>query len=63
MSVGAHLVLGDLQGQIYALSRDDGAIVARFPTDGTPVLAQGARFERLAILQTSGGTLVAIEVD
>lgn len=63
VSVGAHLVLGDLQGQIYALSRDDGAIVARFPTDGTPVLAQGARFERLAILQTSGGTLVAIEVD
>jgi len=63
VSVGGHLVLGDLQGQIYALSRDDGAIVARFPTDGTPVITQGVRFERLAILQTSGGTLVAIEVD
>jgi outer membrane protein assembly factor BamB len=63
VAVGNHLVLGDIQGQVYVLSRDNGAIVARFPTDGTPMLAQGVRFERLAILQTSGGTLVAIEVD
>jgi outer membrane protein assembly factor BamB len=63
VSVGSHLLVGDLQGQLYLLSRDDGAIAARLPTDGTPVVSQGVRDERRVIVQTAGGSLVAVEVD
>jgi outer membrane protein assembly factor BamB len=63
VSVGTHLVVGDVQGQLYLLSRDDGAIAARLPTDGTPVVSQGVRDDRRVVVQTSGGSVVALEVD
>jgi outer membrane protein assembly factor BamB len=63
LSIGPALVVGDVQGYVYLLSRDDGAIGARFTTDGTPVVSPAAVHERTAIVQTTGGTLVAIAVD
>ncbi len=63
LSVGSVLVLGDVQGFVYLLSRDDGAIAARFATDGTPVVAPAAVHERTAVVQTSGGTLFAVTID
>jgi outer membrane protein assembly factor BamB len=63
LSVGAVLVLGDVQGYVYLLSRDDGSIVGRFATDGTAVVSPAALHERTAIVQTSGGTLHAVTID
>lgn len=63
LSVGGALVIGDVQGYVYLLSRDDGAIAARFPTDGTAIVSQGVVHDRSAIVQTSGGTVLAITVD
>ncbi|MBP6814582.1 MAG: outer membrane protein assembly factor BamB [Burkholderiaceae bacterium] len=63
LSVGPALVVGDVQGFVYLLSRDDGAIAARFASDGTPVVSPAAAHERTAIVQTSGGTLLAVAID
>lgn len=63
LSVGGVLVLGDLDGFVYLLSRNDGAIAGRFATDGTPVVAPAAVHERIAIVQTTGGSLFAFAID
>ena len=63
LSVGPALVVGDVQGFVYLLSRDDGAIAARFASDGTPVVSPAAAHERTAIVQTSGGTLLVVAID
>ena len=63
LSVGGMLVVGDYQGYLYLLQRDDGAIAARFASDGTPVLSQPAAHQRSALVQTAGGTLLSITLD
>ena len=40
LSAGKAVVVGDAEGMVHFLSRDDGKQLLRLPTDGTPVMAQ-----------------------
>ncbi len=57
------LVFGDSKGLVHLASRDDGAVVGRFTGDGTPIIGQGVAAERTAVLQSTGGLLIAVAID
>jgi outer membrane protein assembly factor BamB len=59
---GSRLILSDLEGFVYALSLDDGAIEARSPTDGNPVAGAPLVAGDLALVQTTGGALHAFTI-
>jgi outer membrane protein assembly factor BamB len=56
------VVVGDYEGYVHFLSRDDGAFVARVSTDGGEILAQPAILGDKVLVQTSRGGLFAIAV-
>lgn len=61
VSFGRAVAVGDGQGYIHFLSREDGSFLARAGTDGSPILAgsplvAGAN----VIFQTQAGTVVAL---
>ncbi|MEN3295327.1 MAG: outer membrane protein assembly factor BamB, partial [Burkholderiales bacterium] len=61
VSFGRAVVVGDGQGYIHFLSREDGALLARVATDGSPVLTGSPIVTGShAVFQTQAGTLVAI---
>jgi len=62
LSLGPVLVVGDAKGLVYLVSRDDGAIAGRFPTDGTAIASAPVAAGRMAIVQTTGGTIAAVEL-
>jgi len=57
---GDFLLVEDPEGYVYLLDRNDGKLVGRAPTDGTPATAQAARSGANAVWQTEGGTLYAV---
>lgn len=62
--VGRAVAVGDAQGYIHFLSRDDGAFVARVRTDGSPVIAATPMSAGMgAIFQTKAGTVVALAAE
>jgi outer membrane protein assembly factor BamB len=61
--VADSVAVGDLQGYIHFLSREDGSFAARQKTDGTPVRAPLQTLGSAAVLvQTTGGEVSAFEV-
>jgi outer membrane protein assembly factor BamB len=56
---GSLVAVGDLQGNVLWLSRDDGSLRAINATDGKPIVAPAAAAAGTIVVQTSGGTLVA----
>jgi len=63
-SWGRAVAIGDYQGFVHLLSREDGASLSRVSTDGSPIRVAPVVFEQSAlsrlIVQTSDGRLVAI---
>lgn len=59
--VSGFVVVGDLQGYLHVLSPDDGSIVGRMATDGTPVQALVPLADGL-LVQTAGGTLALVRL-
>jgi outer membrane protein assembly factor BamB len=57
--VNGLVVVGDLEGYIHVLSPDDGALVGRMPTDGTPVQSLVPVNDSL-LVQTAGGSVVLV---
>ena len=55
------IAVADIQGYVHFLNRDDGAFVGRLSTDGTPVVAPLQLFDNRVLVQTSGGSVLAIE--
>jgi outer membrane protein assembly factor BamB len=53
------VVVGDLQGYIHVLSPDDGAIIGRLATDGTPVVSLVPGLSGLFV-QTAGGAVLRV---
>jgi outer membrane protein assembly factor BamB len=53
------VVVGDLKGYIHVLSAEDGAIVGRLATDGTPVVSLVPGLSGLFV-QTAGGALLRV---
>lgn len=60
--LGSAVAVGDMQGYIHFLSVDDGAFLARVPTEGGPVNAAVVAPGGRAIFQTQAGTLTALAV-
>lgn len=61
-AVGRGLVaVGDAEGIVYFLSREDGAFAARLKTDGTPVRGAIQTLGSSFLVQTAGGSVSAIE--
>ena len=63
LPMGALIVVGDFEGNVHFLSREDGAFAARVKTDGSAVLPQMAPINSNAVLaQTRDGGVFAIQV-
>jgi outer membrane protein assembly factor BamB len=59
---GRYIAVGDLQGYVHFISRDDGSFVARLPTDGSPIVAQPVKFDDNIVVQTVKGGVYAISI-
>jgi outer membrane protein assembly factor BamB len=61
VAMGNVIAVGDSQGYIHFLSREDGAFVARVSTDGSAVMTGAAlNDDSSAVFQTQAGTVVAL---
>jgi outer membrane protein assembly factor BamB len=63
VSYGRAVAVGDYQGYIHFLSREDGAFLARAATDGSPVISAPQVAGSNLIFQTQSGTVTAIAVE
>jgi outer membrane protein assembly factor BamB len=55
--LGRALVMGDYQGYVHFLSRDDGTFIARMKTDGSPITAAPVLAGDTLVVQTTDGDL------
>ena len=62
-SVGRAIVVGDYKGFVHWLSREDGSLIARSTTDGSPLVVAPRSFSvgsaPAVLFQTQGGNLYA----
>ena len=58
--VGEFLVVVDVEGYAHLLDRNDGNLVARIATDGSPATAQPARSGGNAVWLSTSGALVSV---
>ena len=63
LAFGRFVIVGDFQGHVHLLSREDGSFAARLATDGAAIGAQPVALDENKILvQTRRGGLFAISV-
>ncbi|HSI23667.1 MAG TPA: outer membrane protein assembly factor BamB [Methylophilaceae bacterium] len=63
LSMGEYVAVGDLEGYVHFLAKEDGAFAARIQTDKTSVMAQPVSLgESTLMVQTSGGGLYAVSL-
>ncbi len=62
-SFGRAVTVGDYQGYMHFLSREDGSLIARIATDGSPILAAPLVADGNLIFQTQAGTVVALTTE
>ena len=58
--VGAFVAVVDAEGFVHLLDRNDGSLVGRVATDGTPATAQPSRSGESAVWQSTGGVLLSV---
>ncbi|MBK4734461.1 outer membrane protein assembly factor BamB [Noviherbaspirillum pedocola] len=63
VSYGRAVAVGDFQGYMHFLSREDGALLARSASDGSPVIGTPVVARDNLIYQTQAGTLVALKAE
>jgi outer membrane protein assembly factor BamB len=63
VSYGRTVAVGDYQGYIHFLSREDGAFIGRVATDGSPIQADPIIAGTNLIFQTQSGTVTALAVE
>lgn len=63
LSLGPVLLLGDGQGLVHLLSRDDGAVAGRFATDGSAIVSAPVAAGRVGIVQTTSGMVAGIALE
>ncbi|HQR52222.1 MAG TPA: outer membrane protein assembly factor BamB [Burkholderiales bacterium] len=57
-----YVVVGDLEGVVHVINRDDGSFAARITTDGSAIVATPIALENAVLVQTRKGGLFAIDV-
>lgn len=60
LALGRYVMVGDAQGVMHLLKREDGSFAARATTDGSAVLADPQRTSRGALVQTRNGGVFAL---
>ncbi|RYE96699.1 MAG: outer membrane protein assembly factor BamB, partial [Oxalobacteraceae bacterium] len=63
VSYGRAVAVGDYQGYVHFLSREDGAFLARAATDGSAIVSTPLVVGSNLIFQTQNGTVTAIAVE
>lgn len=63
LSYGRAVAVGDYEGYVHFLSREDGSFLARAATDGSPILGTPLVAGSNLIFQTQNGTVTAIAVE
>lgn len=63
IALSSHVAVGDYQGVVHLLRRDNGAFAARFNTDSSGIAAEPQRVERGFLMQTRNGGLYALTVN
>jgi outer membrane protein assembly factor BamB len=63
LALGRHVVVGDFEGYVHLLSREDGSFAARIDTDGSSINAPPIALDPTSFLvQTRRGGVFAITV-
>jgi len=57
------IVTGDFEGYLHAFSREDGSLVARIKTDGSPILFAPQPLGKGFVLQTRDGGIFSVEIN
>jgi outer membrane protein assembly factor BamB len=57
--VGDHVAVVDAEGYLHVLDRNDGSLIGRIATDGSPATAQPASSGANIVWQSGNGTLYA----
>jgi outer membrane protein assembly factor BamB len=60
LAVGEFVAVGDVQGVVHLLRREDGAFAARLHTDGSAISADPQRQGREIVVQTRAGGVYAL---
>ncbi len=60
--VGEYVVVGDVEGYVHILRKDDGGLVGRQRTDSSPILADIQRVGGGIVVQTQDGSVYALGV-
>jgi outer membrane protein assembly factor BamB len=64
LPIGRYVAVGDLEGYVHLLSRDDGSFAARIATDGSPIVAPPVAIDMSTFLvQTRNGGVYAIAIE
>jgi outer membrane protein assembly factor BamB len=63
IAIGKAVAVGDYQGYIHFLSNQDGSLVARTSTDGSPIQVTPIVAGKVVVFQTQAGTLVALATE
>jgi outer membrane protein assembly factor BamB len=63
LALGRYVVVGDFEGYVHFLSREDGSFAARIATDGSAILVPPLALDMSSFLvQTRNGGVFAISV-
>ena len=63
LALGRHVVVGDVEGYVHLISREDGAFAARIATDGSAISAPPLALDSNSfVVQTRNGGVFAITV-
>jgi len=62
VAIGRFVAVGDYQGYVHFLSREDGSFVARIATDGSPIIAPPLSLGHGILVQTRNGGVYAIGI-
>lgn len=57
------VLVGDFEGYLHVLSREDGSLLARVRTDGSPILFAPVALGKGILLQTQDGGVYSIEIN
>ena len=64
LAFGRYIIVGDFQGYVHLLSRDDGAMMARIATDGSAIIAPPIALDiRSVLVQTRNGGIYALTAE
>jgi outer membrane protein assembly factor BamB len=63
VSYGRFAAVGDFEGYVHLLSREDGALLGRASTDGSPIISVPVVAGSNLIFQTQSGTVTALAVE